>query len=181
MSEPADVPRHVDYRRCAAQGRTIEGTIPLVSMPRAVAETHRAPGNDVLVHVQLAFSEDAQRRVHATGRVSAPLVLQCKRCGAAFEQVIEAGVAGVVVTNDDAAAALPRADEPIVTDGDMLDVPALAEDELLLALPMVARCDNARCRARYESDAPGGEPRSPAREDNPFAVLGQLNDDDETH
>lgn len=154
--------------------------MPLASLPRVVAVAYRAPIADAVARLRLAFAEDGQRRVHATGRVSAQLVLQCQRCTQAFEQTIETAIAGVIVTNDEAAADVPRADEPIRVDGDTLDVRALMEDELLLALPMVARCNDPTCRAQYETSAPGVGTQTPTREDNPFAVLGQLKRGDDT-
>lgn len=174
MYKLGGVPERVDYRQYATHGYEIEGTIPLVSLPRVVAATHQAPAEDESAQLQLAFAEDAQRRVCTTGRARARLVLQCQRCTALFVQPIDAAIAGVIVTDDDAAADVPRADEPIMAEGAMLDVHALVEDELLLALPIAARCGNAECRSRYEADNRAGDRQPPARNDSPFAVLQEL-------
>lgn len=180
MNKHGGVPNHVDYRRYATQERAIEGTIPLVSLPRVTAEASRAPSADAVAQLQLAFAEDSQRWVRVTGRITAQLVLNCQRCARPFEQAIDAAVAGIVVADDDAAAAVPRDDEPVMADGDKLNVLLLAEDELLLALPMVARCNNPDCRARFETDASVSKAQPPKRKDNPFAVLKNLKHDDET-
>lgn len=180
MCKPGGVPDHVEYRRFATQGRKIEGIIPLASLPRVVSAVCDLPAKDAVARLQLELAEDSQRRVHATGRISARVVLQCQRCTQLFEETIETAIAAVIVSDDESAADVPRADEPIMADGDRLDVRGLVEEELLLALPMVARCDNPQCRARYETDATVAETRSPQRKDNPFAVLKQLKHDDET-
>jgi len=180
MSQPGNVPDHVEYRRFATQSRAIEGIIPLASLPRVLAVAFQAPPVDAAAHVRLVFTEDSQRRVRVTGWVSADLVLQCQRCTRAFVQAVVATVAGVIVNNDAAAADVPRADEPILVAGDTLDVCALVADELLLALPMVARCDDPTCRTRYESRAADGSASAPTRADNPFAALGQLKRGDDT-
>lgn len=173
-----DVPNHVEYRRFATHARAIDGIIPLASLSRVVAAVQQTPAAEDAAHVQLAFTEDAQRRVRVRGRVAARVLLQCQRCATAFAQPIDAAIAGVVVADDEAAAGVPRADEPILADGDMLDVHALVEDELLLALPMVARCNDPQCRAHYETQAPS-QPQQPARQDNPFDVLKQIKRDDD--
>lgn len=183
MNEPGDVPKHVDYRRFATRERTIEGDIPLSDLPRIVAEAWQAPAPDAVARLELGFYEDGQRRVYATGRIEARLVLQCQRCLTAFEQRLDVPVSGVVVADDAASAHVPRADEPIVADGDTLDVYALAEDELLLAMPNVARCGRPACRAQYDvtDDASDDTPRR-RRQDNPFAVLGRIGrGEDDTH
>ncbi len=177
MSKPGDVPRRVNYRRFATHGRELEGQIALSDLPRVVAEVWQAPRPEETVRVELGFHEDSQRRVVVGGRVAARLVLQCQRCLEAFGQRLDVRVAGVVVADDAAAADVPRADEPIMAEGDMLDVHALVADELLLALPGVARCLRPACRARYDS---AGDARQ-QRKDNSFAVLKELeHGDDQT-
>ncbi len=182
MSKSDDVPRRVDYRRFATLERGIEGDIALSDLPRVVAEAWQAPGPEEMARVALGFHEDAQRRVVVGGHIAARLVLQCQRCLEAFGQQLDSRVAAVVVADDAAAADVPRADEPIMAEGDMLDVHALVADELLLALPGVARCSRPACRARYDnaSDARRGDAQQ-QRKDNPFAVLKELeHGDDQT-
>lgn len=177
MCKPGGVPERVDYRRYAVQGRTIEGTVPLACRSRLVAAVYRAPAADTVARLRLAFAEDTQRRVRVSGRITAPVVLQCQRCSAAFEYVIDTPIAGIVVTDDAGAAGVPKAGEPIMADGDTLDVQVLAEDELLLALPLVARCDRPACRARYNDTtvaAHGGDAQRQQGGNKPFSVLQRL-------
>jgi len=175
------VPEHVEYRRCAVQRQTFAGGVPLVSMARLAAAVYRLP--DAQAQAELAFAEDDQRRVRVTGRISAPVVLQCQRCAVAFDHEIDTAVAGVVVADDAAAATVPHADEPILAAGDMLDVHALVEDELLLALPMVTHCSHPECQTRYNMETAPAQTDSSAparRTDNPFAVLDQLKHGNDT-
>lgn len=175
------VPEHVEYRRCAVQRQTLAGAVSLASMTRLAAAVCRLPEDSA--QVRLTFAEDEQRRVRVAGHVSVPVMLQCQRCSAAFEHELEAAVAGVVVADEAAAATVPHADEPILAAGDRLDVQALVEDELLLALPMVMHCSNPHCQTRYNRTATPVQADSSAaapRTDNPFAVLEQLRHDDNT-
>ncbi|HET7314719.1 YceD family protein [Salinisphaera sp.] len=171
--------RQIDYRRRALDEVLLEGYLTLSELPRTrevVVADSGAP-----VDVRLVFNEDAQRRVVLTGRVQTTLVLACQRCLQPTEKAIDADVAGIVVAGDEAAAAVPRAWEPILAEGDMLDVHALVDDELLLALPMTVQCDRPQCRAAYDNDTEQETPEDrPAREKpNPFAALASLKRDDD--
>lgn len=183
MRKPGDVPEYVEYRRYALQGRTIDGTVPLIALPRVVAVVQQSPGADDVARLRLAFVEDGQRRVRAEGQITARLLLRCERCLTSFEHGVDAPIAGVIVANDANAATVPKADEPIMADGDTLDVHTLAEDELLLALPMAAYCDKPECQAGYNDQSAiphAQEPQPRQRRDNPFAVLKQIKNDRDT-
>src|SRR5699024_7121205 len=184
MSQPGNVPERVEYRRYATRGRIVEGSLPLAAMTRLGDAVHRPPQADALVRVRLAFSEDDQRRVRVTGRLAAPVTLQCQRCFAAFVYNIDTPVDVVVVADDEAAASVPHADEPVIAEGDMLALHALPEDEWRLALPCVGRCEDPVCRAGHARGArvaaAGAEGRAQRRrQDNPFAVLKDLKRDAE--
>lgn len=179
MSTPGALVRRVDYRRLATQQGRVEGGLELARLGRVAAEMADADHNDRSVAVDLVFSEDAQRRVRVEGRIDATLRLACQRCLRSFDQPMNVAVAGVVVGDDEAAANVPREDEPVLADGDLLDVHGLVADELLLAMPSVARCNAPECVAEFVTDEP---PREQTKDDekthNPFAVLNQLKRDD---
>lgn len=180
MCNPGSVPEYVEYRSCAVQRRTIDGVVPLASLSRVVSAVHGLPAKDAHAQLQLEFAEDAQRRVRVSGQIVARVVLQCQSCATPFEHVIDASIAGVIVADDVGAAGVPKADEPIMADGETLDVRTLAEDELLLSLPIVARCGTADCKARYNEGttiADSDEPELRQREDNPFSVLEKMKHD----
>jgi uncharacterized protein len=167
----------VDYRRLASQRDTIVGQLHLGALPRVVAATLDAADSQRPVEVELALAEDSQRRVRISGRARTRLSLRCQRCLRPFSATLAPAVAGVVVIDDAAAADLPRADEPILAAGDRLDVYALIADELLLALPIVARCHRHDCCARYDQPL-ADESEAAEEKSNPFAVLQTLKRDD---
>lgn len=172
------VPEQVDYRRMAVLRQTLVGTVPVASMRRLAAAAQRVTSADA--RLRLEFAEDDQRRVRVAGQVVASVVLQCQRCSTSFEHVLDAVIAGVIVADDAAAANVPHADEPILAAADTLAVHVLAEDELLLALPMVAHCSNADCQTRYNASPLTKQADSAApgqRTNNPFAALEQLRHD----
>ena len=180
MNTPRALVPCVDYRRLATQQGRIEGRLDLDRLDRVAAETiDSSAGANPVVVVDLEFREDAQRRVHVEGDISTTLRLECQRCLNAFDHPMNVDVAGVVVGDDDAAANVPREYEPVLADGDMLDVHALVADELLLALPSVARCNRPECTSQYvDHDMPLRDEQDDERPNNPFAVLSQLKRDD---
>lgn len=179
MSTPRALVHRVDYRRLATHEGRIEGRLDLARLDRVAAETIDVRAGDTPVDVDLVFREDAQRRVHVEGDISATLQLECQRCLNAFDHPMNVDVAGVVVGDDAAAANVPREHEPVLADGDMLDVHALVADELLLALPSVARCSRPECAAQYvDNDMPRRDVQNDEERSNPFAVLSQLKRDD---
>lgn len=171
MKQPGTLARSLDYRRLALAGQVVDGQLYMWQLPRTMAATQAQ--QDRRVSVELRFAEDNQRRVRLTGWAQGHLELQCQRCLEPFETTVAADIAGVVVVDDDAAASVPREDEPIMAEEGILDVHALVDDEMLLALPLVARCDRPACRAEYDID----ESSSSAvdeKKTNPFAALEAL-------
>src|SRR5699024_10551094 len=115
----------------------------LSQLPRvrdAVVGDSKAP-----IAVSLVFEEDAQRRVMISGCVETELMLECQRCLQPVRSLVSATVAGMVVVTDDAAAMVPRSQEPVMAEGESLDLHELVEDEILLALPMTVQCDRPAC------------------------------------
>lgn len=178
MSSTGSVVHHVDYRRLATHAGRVDGEIELSGMRRVRAETaDAAQGQDVVV-VDLGFVEDAQRRVRVEGSLDTTLQLTCQRCLREFAAPMHVDVVGIVVADDDAAANVPREHEPVQADGDLLDIHELVADELLLAMPNVARCDAPECAARYASNEAPERPTTDDKRTHPFAALGQLKGND---
>ncbi len=92
----------------------------------------------------------------------------CQRCLGTLTVALEAPIAVGVVQDIAAEQRLPRRLDPwIVTDeeGDLFD---LAEEELLLALPIVALHEDESCHASPVVAGDAGNNR------NPFRVLAEL-------
>lgn len=176
MSSGQQLTRLIDYRRRALGNARLSGCLALSDLPRTQQIVLADSGASV--DVSLALEEDAQRRVILTGRVRTALMLACQRCLQPVEQTMDVNVAGIVVASDEAAAAVPREWEPILAESEMLDVHALVDDELLLALPMTVQCDRPECRVAYDTEQNAPE-TGPARDKpNPFAALASLKRDD---
>lgn len=178
-------PLHLDVAALAEQGARLAGSWPLASLPRLAASAHAeaapGPGDEV------AWSVRGERRA----RVAAPaeiwlhfqlrtrLRLECQRCLRPVETVVEADRALRFVAGEDQAAALDvESEEDVLALTRSLDLRELAEDELLLALPLVPRHEICPEPLLLSS-----EPSQEAADErpNPFAVLKALKDPGAKH
>ncbi|WP_304638413.1 YceD family protein [Pseudomonas sp.] len=172
MSGP--IPAHIEPRRLIDRNIVLNGTVPADRMPRLSALLD-APAGDV--QVELSFARDEQGLSTMHGHYQVEVALICQRC---LEQVMvqldsECDVA--FVGSDEAAKNLPGYYEPVILDEDKLDLHALIEDELLLALPAVPMHPMDTCQhpPGYEPDE--AEPEEEAEKPNPFSVLAKLKRD----
>ena len=143
------------------QAMEAAGRLHLDTLPRL-----RAAGE---AEVQLRVSDDGSGRVIVQGRVKAQLTLTCQRCLGPVTRALTTEFKLVWVHSDAQAAALPEPYEPLLSASGRVKVNELLEDELLLALPIVAVHATAE-----ECSELGQRPASRPAETtaNPFAVLG---------
>jgi uncharacterized protein len=164
-SPRACLPRSVAVRKLAAQNQRLSGVIDGAGLPR-LSEAVLAISDPVTV--ELRFDPGTAGFPEVTGRVSAQVVMACQRCLGALTVVLEAPIAVGVVHDIAAEQRLPRRLDPwIVADeeGDLFD---LVEEELLLALPIVALHEDESCHASPVVTGDAGGTR------NPFRVLAEL-------
>lgn len=188
MSERGALPRRLDYRRAAFDQAAYGGEIALSALPRTRAVCVADSCGDDKVSVAIGFKEDGQRRVIVEGQASVTLALACQRCLEATPVAVDTAIRGMAVANDEAAADVPRDWEPMLADGQLLDLYSLVDDELLLALPITVVCDRADCEHAFSRDKEQGEAvhdSAAASQDktNPFAALAALkaSDGDKTN
>jgi len=158
-------PAELADTEAAFEGRLQPDALPRL---RAATLTIEAP-----VTLQVAFYRDMGGHCVAEGRAATTVSLTCQRCMEPVRLELDAAFRLGVVEDDAAAAALPEDLEPQVVGHHALTPATLIEDELLLALPVVARhADPADCgsRARHMS---AGEAAQNER-NNPFSVLKDL-------
>jgi uncharacterized protein len=161
----SSLPRSVAVRKLAAQSRSLCGAIDSAELPRLSEAVLAIPGP---VTVELRFDPGTAWFPEVTGRVSARVSMTCQRCLGALTVVLEAPIAVGVVHDIAAEQRLPQRLDPwIVVDeeGDLYD---LAEEELLLALPIVALHEDESCHATPIAIGDAGSAR------NPFRVLADL-------
>lgn len=139
--------------------------MPIAALPRLPALLAEPTGE---VEYVLEGGVDGQGVHYLRGRVRATVILLCQRCLQPMAWPVDAGLRLGLVSGTAAGPELPEDYEPYEWPGGVVEIASLVEDELLLALPIVARHAALECPA--EPAARREEPRS----ENPFAVLTKL-------
>ncbi|MDQ2070725.1 YceD family protein [Natronospira bacteriovora] len=175
----------VDPERLAEQAQWLEAGLPVARMHRL--EPLLACGeNGVEATLQadcrVRFYRDESRRLRVEGRVSAVLPLECQRCLEVAPVAVEGEFSLVIVDSEEAADALPAELDPLLRTRRLVDVSGMVEDELIVALPQVARHARiADCGPIAREDAlDAGEVEAspvveePTARQRPFQVLAGL-------
>ncbi len=169
MSE--HLPARVEPLRLAAAGQRLHGQIALAGMRRLSAALETLPAGTV--EVDLQFGTDEGRIPFLRGSVRARLAPVCQRCLEPMDFPVDAQLSLGLVGSEAEAARLPERYEPLLVEPHPMALSDIIEDELLLALPVVALHENPRCRAPgAEHDAEAAE--GPQEASNPFGVLRAL-------
>ena len=186
MKPRAFDPLRLDVAAFADQGASLSGTWPLATLPRLAAGEPAEPAGGPAPPV--AWSVRGERRpvrgaepepwLHL--QVSARLHLECQRCLKPVETALEVDRLLRFVADEAAAAELDAdSEDDVLALSRALDLRELAEDELLLALPLVPR--HERCPEPLA--LPGETPAeaAPAGRPSPFAVLARLKEPGAKH
>jgi uncharacterized protein len=164
----------IDGPRFAAEREVVTGALAISDLPRLAEMGCEA----ATLRYAVRGGEDADARASLTVEVSGELRLTCQRCLGAFDfplavrSVLElAGAQAEIDAADD--------ERDRVLASRAMDVAALVEDEVILALPMVpmhGRCETAVARDVRDETSPfaalaglrksGAGPRSQRRKPN---------------
>ncbi|MDF1821795.1 MAG: YceD family protein [Alcanivoracaceae bacterium] len=164
------LPPYLDVRKLADQGATIEGQTTVASLPRL---SEFEDSQDEIVDVRLVFARDREDGARTiTGSVSTQLTFPCQRCLAPVTCAVDASVNLEMIWSETQERSLPDSREAFLVTQEKMPLASLLEEELLLALPLVALHDTC------PDPLPVPEEPAPVIEkgdtDNPFAVLAEL-------
>lgn len=167
---PATPDEPVDAIVLAGREAVVERSYDLAGLPRA-DRAGALPGTGITVRFRFSRAEGG---IGIDTGLTGQVVLTCQRCLRPVIIPIEGDSALVVVADDAAAERVPEDREPIVAEANHVDLTWLAEEELLLALPLVPLHGEA-CSAAVESEAVAvvGEPPEGKRQ-KPFENLRDL-------
>ena len=137
-----------------------------------VAESVVSVDSDV--ECSMSFAIDNQRLAVLNGDAKVTVTLECgRRCGKPFTHQVYTTYCFSPALQQ-TAEALPEAYEPIeVNEFGEMNLLAMVEDEIILALPVVPVHDSEHCEVS-EADMVFGELPEEAQKPNPFAVLASL-------
>lgn len=170
-SKTSIIPRRIDALKACTQGASYEGLImpeELSRLSAAVVSIQR----EVAVKVNF-FRDDSNYRV-VTGELHTQVSVQCQRCLSDLDYALHAQMDLAIVISESQLQNLPKDREGwVLGEKGEADLYEAVEEELLLALPIVAYHEHADCSAQGQYST-GNLEEAVAEKDNPFAVLGSL-------
>jgi uncharacterized protein len=167
-----ELPASFDPFRAAAVAEEMMGEVAAASFQR-LADSVRAI-LDETIEVDLRFGTEAGAKATLHGKLRARVELECQRCLEPMAYPLEADIHLAFIRYEAEQEGLPEELEPLLVEGDGLDLRALVEDELILALPLVPMHPQI-CRKWQDPEAKT-DAAEPEKE-NPFSVLAKLKQD----
>ena len=164
-------PAKAALKRMTYDGIIVKGELTRLSEVADVLDDH--------VNVSIECGIDPQDLVVVQGTATANLELRCQRCGEGMQTQVEAKFVYTPVRHaaEESEDPIPDAyDEIELNEYGEISLFQLVEDELMLALPIVAMHEPEDCRVK-DDDMTFGELAPEATEEkksNPFDVLKQL-------
>ncbi len=163
------LPEQIDPFRLARQRRVITGELAVRRMSRLLPML--TGSEDAVAQVALEFGTDDMGVRFIRGQVKATLGMTCQRCLQPMAQTVESQLALGLVTNQRDADLLPTHYDPLLVEQDHIVLLDMVEDELLLALPIVAIHPAGTCTAVAASELVNTVEETKS---SPFTVLEQL-------
>ena len=155
----------------AEKGRTLSGRVAVSRLDRLCQSLHGGKGE---VEVRLHFDKDEGGQPNVTGHLSTTLQLECQRCMQAMELPVSVDVQLGIVRTQQQAESLPDNYDPLLVSDEQITATDIVEDELILALPLVALHEMDECPAADRVLAQDEQDEPIPQRENPFAVLADL-------
>lgn len=167
------IPPHVDPRKLADRAAALEGELQLSELKRLVDPLEDDKG---VVRARFDFGRDEQHTVVIRSELDVEVTMICQRCLELVVLPIHSECEYAVVNEGANSQHLPKGYDVLEVGEDPLDLLALVEEELLLALPIVPLHDPEICQPPAGPDEPEPSENEVSRS-NPFSVLAQLKRD----
>lgn len=166
------LPEMIDPIRLARTGQLIKGVIPMQQMNR-LAEIVNA--GDSAVEVDLRFSFNERRQCLMVGEIAAGVDLPCQRCLRMMPYPIRVRV-NMAACKAGREDELPEGFDQLPTENGRLNLFQLAEDELILGLPIVAMHPLDACGVDqdYKNDVLIADHEPKEETQRPFAGLAEM-------
>ncbi|MCF5746230.1 YceD family protein [Pseudomonas tremae] len=167
------IPSHVDPRKLSDRGTTLQGEVLLGDLKRLCDPLADTVGT---VQAKFIFDRDERRSVVIHSSIDVPVKMVCQRCLELVTLPIHSECSYVVVKEGANTQSLSKGYDVLELGEDPLDLLALIEEELLLALPIVPAHHPEECQQPAGLDEPEPSVDEVTRS-NPFSVLAQLKRD----
>ncbi|HYQ37407.1 MAG TPA: YceD family protein [Pseudomonas sp.] len=168
------IPPHIDPRKLADRAATLEGDWPLARFSRVCDLLVSDAGS---VHARFEFGRDEQGLIVMRGELEVEVQMVCQRCLEPATLPVHSEFVYAVLREGASQDSLPKSYDALEVGEEPLDLIALVEDELLLALPIVPAHEPDACQHPAGFAAAPEPSVNEVSRSNPFDVLAQLKRD----
>jgi len=102
--------------------------------------------------------------------------MTCQRCLEPVEITVEANFNLAIAPTEEHAKTLPKYYDPLIVEGEELQLLSMVEEELILSLPIVPYHDDCSVQMSYGDEA-AADAVTDSDKTNPFSVLASLKAD----
>lgn len=160
------IPANTKLSAALAKDERWQGVLAVKNMTRVTPELAGTEGDlDVDLEVHRGLAGDSMR-----GSVRGDIRLVCRSCQQPFDHRLDLRIDLALVRSEEEEARVLQDREPYLVIDDRLPLHELVEDEVVLALPMMPRCET--CENAVIGAVP--EQREGEQRPNPFAQLKKL-------
>lgn len=164
-------PLKLDVEELAKAGASLQGRWPLADLERLTSSVAGVPAGEVVWQVQgeLRAARGGSKEIWLHLKAGGKVMLECQRCLNPVSIDVNADRSFLFVQGEEAAAQQDaEREDDVLALTRTLDLRALVEDELLLAMPLVPR--HEVCPVPL----PKSQDETTEEKANPFAVLASL-------
>ena len=161
------LPRRYQVHKEVARNGYFEGEITLSALGRLSEFLHPDSSTQNKVLLKFEFTKNEFDMATISGELETCLELECQRCLGKMELPINVDFRLMVDASDELVR--ESSIDTLYSDDGFIDINEVVEDELILAIPLVASHEDQACNKHWlasEAEAVASE--------NPFSVLRQL-------
>lgn len=144
---PTEIPHLVEPYKLVELNQQLTGVLDLGKLTR-ITEFFGSQSNKLDYSLVCEKDEAGTLFLHLS--IETAISLTCQRCMQLFEYPVVRETTMQVAETEEAARELPEDIEPILLDENRLDLVELLEDELMLAIPIVAMHEAEDCATKVE-------------------------------
>jgi len=163
------LPKYVDPRKLADRGIQLTGVIAVNEMTEL---SQMLVQSNAEVMTELNFSRDELRIRTISGSAKVTVPVQCQRCLESVDVDLSANLNLAISYNEEKAQTLPKYYDPLIVEGDDLELLPLIEQELILSLPIVSY--HSDCSIQTSFGDGNTVATAETEKPNPFSVLASL-------
>lgn len=166
------LPEFISLKELTLNESVLQGSVPLAKMSRLQDSLAKI---DEILMVSLRFGTDTEGWRTIKGEVRGQVTLTCQRCMQQMKVAIGSDMALAIVANEQQGEELPEHYDPLLAVEDTISLYQIIEDEVLIALPLVAKHSEEECPIKLQNSSETGHNTRSDRK-NPFEVLATLKD-----